>query len=423
MDKINLLLILISFCTFLSLSFIASALEIAFFSLSTHTLRVYRKSDDPIKTQIASLLKRPRELFVTLFIINITVNILIQNVVSSYLGEDVSPIVSIGISFLLVVFAGEIFPKHLALRHTHWITHKGALWIARIKRWLHYPREAILLITVPIARVFFNLLPAETPFTREEVSHALEHSQKVGTLHPEERRLIEGFLNLQDMTVREVMRPREEILAYNTEDPLSTLIQLFCEEECSRVPVYTGRIDRVYGVIEARRFFIHQPEIDNAAHLLQFLTPPLFVPENTPIRKLLRQFDERAEQLALVVDEYGSVSGLIAREDLVEIVIGEIEDRRDLEELYMCPSRDVMIANGKLELTEFEEVFGVALESPNHMVTLGGWLVERLGEIPKSGTTYETPEFLFQVLYASPKRIHRVYVRRLHPSSWKGRGQ
>lgn len=115
------------------------------------------------------------------------------------------------------------------------------------------------------------------------------------------------------------------------------------------------------------------------------------------------------------MDEYGSVSGLIALEDLVETVVGQIADRRDEASHYTRPSDDIVIASGKLELIEFEEIFDYHLESPNNMATIGGWLTELLGDIPKSGTKIERHGFLFHVLASDVNRVRRVYIRRLLP--------
>jgi putative hemolysin len=122
---------------------------------------------------------------------------------------------------------------------------------------------------------------------------------------------------------------------------------------------------------------------------------------------------DRKESIAIVVDEYGSVSGLITLEDLVEVVVGEIADRRDVKARFTRAGEDVIITSGKFELAEFEEVFGKELFSENNVVTIGGWLTEQLGDIPKTGTKYVTEEFLFHVLASEPTRVKRVYIRRL----------
>jgi CBS domain containing-hemolysin-like protein len=122
---------------------------------------------------------------------------------------------------------------------------------------------------------------------------------------------------------------------------------------------------------------------------------------------------ERGESLAIVVDEYGSISGLISQEDLIEAMVGEISDRRDAKSRYTRSTDDVIIASGKLELSEFREIFGIPLKTHENILTLGGWLIEQLGDIPTPGTKYANDQFLFYILAADPNRIRRVYVRRL----------
>jgi CBS domain containing-hemolysin-like protein len=131
---------------------------------------------------------------------------------------------------------------------------------------------------------------------------------------------------------------------------------------------------------------------------------------------LLRQMYEKEESLAIVVDEYGSISGLIALEDLVEKVVGEIADARDEKSRYSRSGEDVIIASGKLELAEFEEIFGKALPSENNMVTIGGWLTEQMGDIPRTGAKYTAHDFFFHVLAADVKRVRRIYIRRMQSS-------
>jgi len=143
------------------------------------------------------------------------------------------------------------------------------------------------------------------------------------------------------------------------------------------------------------------------------LKKPYFVPETTKAWTLLRALRERKENLAVIVDEYGSISGLITQEDLIETVVVEIKDRRDHSNLYTQMGKDVIIASGKLELSEFKEIFGISLKSERSVVTLGGWLIEQLGSIPTTGTKHTTHRFSFYVLAAEPNRVKRIYVRRL----------
>ena len=127
---------------------------------------------------------------------------------------------------------------------------------------------------------------------------------------------------------------------------------------------------------------------------------------------LLGHFLSENRSLAIVVSEYGTLSGIITQEDLVEEVIGEISDKRDVKALYTKASKDVIIASGKMELSDFEDLFDVELENETNQVTLGGWMTEKFGDIPKEGAFINHHGFLFKVLAAEPNRIRRIYIRR-----------
>lgn len=378
-------------------------------------IKAYRTDPDTRKRLISGLVLRPRDLFVTIFMVNITVNILLQNSASKLFGETSGWALKVGIPLLLTLVFGDILPKYIALNNNTSLAYSVAPTVSSVTQILAPLRKLILAITVPVSQLMFFFLRRERDISREEMEHVLKTSEEHGILDTNEAKLVNGYLNLQDSQIKEYMRPRDEILYYNIHEPLSKLTYLFVEQECSRVPVCDETIQNILGVLSAESYLHLRNSIKSPDDIHTILSKPFFVPESTPSRKLMRQFDYRNEVMAIVVDEYGSVAGLITREDLVEVVVGDIADRRDTQRKYTRAGDDIIIASGKLELSEFEEIFGVELYSPNNMVTLGGWLCEAIGDIPKSGTKYETTEFLFQVLSTNPNRIRRVYVRHLHP--------
>ncbi len=174
-----------------------------------------------------------------------------------------------------------------------------------------------------------------------------------------------------------------------------------------------GNLENLKGFLSARRYFFDRGEIKTSRDLLPLLKKPYYVPESMRAWTLLSHLRARGEELAIVVDEYGSISGLVTQEDLIEAIVGDIVDKKGEKNLYTRSGDSVIIAGGKLELSEFQEIFGVELESKENAVTLGGWLVEQMGDIPTSGQKHSTPQFLFYILHADPNRIRRVYVRRI----------
>jgi putative hemolysin len=395
------------------LSGFSSASETALFSLSSMQVKIFKQDPDKSKALIATLLSNPRDLLISIIIVNIAVNILIQNVVASLFGAFSNWVLNVGVPLALTLIFGEVIPKSIGLANNRAIAIRVAPWMARIQSLLFPLRRVLTSITNVVARVFFFFLKRDRDISTDELKSALTYSRTFEVLNEDEAELVRGFLELDEMAVKQLMRPREEVLFFDIDEPLSELISLFVDRECSRVPVCKGGLDHVLGIMTSRLFFLHRPTLKNTSDLLPFLQRPFYVPESLGAKNLLKQMYEKKVSFAIVVDEYGSVSGLISLEDLVETVVGEIIDRRDEKSHYTRSSDEVIIASGKLELSEFEEIFHIPLKSKTQMVTLGGWLTEQLGDIPKTGTRYVTKDFLFQILAADPNRVRRVYVRRL----------
>lgn len=408
---LSLLLIL-----FLALSAFFSASETAFFSLSSTRVKLFKEEGGRGKRLAADLLASPRDLIVTIIMVNVSLNIAIQNIVANIFEERSTWLLSVGVPLLLTLVFGEFIPKSLGLAHNERLAPFVSPILYRLSLVLAPVRVFFTTATQFITQRLFFFFQKEPKISVEELLLALRTSKESGLLHPDEAELVHGYLELESSSAKELMTPREEILFYDISDPLAKLTALFVDEECSRIPVCDKNLDQVLGILSARLFFLKKPQIQKASDLFAFLKKPFYVPESTSAKALLSQMYERKEALALVVDEYGSTSGLVTLADLVEEVIGEIADRRGEKSLYTRSSDDVIIASGKLELSELEEIFGVTLVSRANMVTIGGWLTEQLGDIPKNGVKYMTDELLFHVLLADPTHIRRLYIRRLKPS-------
>lgn len=410
----SFLILLIAFLIFCSAYFSGS--EVALFSLPATRIKSYKTDADPKKRLIAYLLSRPQDLLVTVFILNTLVNILLQNVAANLFGDFSSWILKVGVPLVLTLIFGEIIPKYIGLQYNFAFSYQVAPSINILQNILKPIRKLTIAITTPLSRLMFFFLKKGEPISNEEIEHILITSEQHGIFSPDEGELILGYLQLQDAILKELMRPREDILYYNIHDPISKLTYLFDDLKCSRVPVCDKDLDSVLGIMTARQYLLHRNQIQGSDDLSPFLSKPFYVPETMLARLLLRRFHDQRQKLALVVNEYGSICGLLTHEDLIEVVVGEIADSRDQTHLYTKAGENEIIASGKLELETFNELFKVNLISPGNMVTIGGWLTERLEEIPKSGSKFEMENFLFQILSATPSRIRRLYIRKLRNS-------
>lgn len=390
-----------------------SAAEVALFSLPSTRVKGYETDSDPRRRLIAQLLHQPRDLLVTVFMMNTMLCIVAQNVASQMFGADASWMLKVGVPLVLTLILGDIIPKCLGMQHNVTLSYYVAPLIAFLQDLLGPVRRLVIHVTYPISRFLFFFLRKEESISRDELMHVLKTSQEHEVLDESEMELVAGYLDLQDSNVKSLMRPRQDVLLYNIEEPLSQLTKLFVDLKCSRIPVCRGSLENVIGIITAKNYFLRSKKIHNSEDLLRYLKKPFYVPENSLARVLLRRFAERNEEIAIVVDEYGSIAGLITREDVLEVIIGQIDDLRDKKTLYSPQSENEIIMSGKLELDEFNAIFHSDLTSENNLVTIGGWLTERYGEIPKAGTKFEADGFLFHVLTSEGTRVRRIYARKL----------
>lgn len=409
---ITFILIVVLILLLMGIAF-AAASETALFSLSSIKVKTFSQDADPKKRLIAYLLAHPHDLLITMIMMNVTMSILVQNVISTLFGDYSGWALNVGVPLALTLIFGEVIPKSIGFANNAAVAYRAAKPLLTVQKLLLPLRKVLLGITNAIFPWMFFYLKKEKEISIDELQHALRTSEETGVLGAEEADLMKGYLNLEESMVKEFMRPREEVLFFDLDDPLSDLIHLYVDQECTRIPICKGGLDQVKGIMTSGIFFINREKIQTTKDLLSYLKKPFFVPESSSAKQLLDQMYERKESLAIVVDEYGSFSGLISLEDLVESVVGEIADRRDEKSPYTRAGEDVVIASGKLELLEFEDIFNVVLPSENHMVTVGGWLTEQLGDIPKSGTKYIWKNFLFHVLSSDQKRVRRVYIRKM----------
>lgn len=270
------LVLLLIFLIFLSAFFSAS--ETALFSLSVTKVKILKQEGGKNKTLVAALLASPRDLLITIIMLNIVANILVQNVVSSLFGEYSAWLLNVGVPLALTLVFGEVIPKSLALANNEAV----AIWVApvmyRAQRLLLPVRRVMTSITNVTSRFMFFFLRKEKEISVDELLHALKTSRQYGVLIEEEAELISGYLQLEESSVKVLMRPREEVLFFDISDPLNELIHLFVDQECSRIPICRGGLDHVLGIMSSRLFFMHRSELKTANDLLSFLQKPFFVP-------------------------------------------------------------------------------------------------------------------------------------------------
>ena len=246
--------------------------------------------------------------------------------------------------------------------------------------------------------------------TEEDVEKAIIDAREEGELEAEEGSMLLNVLSLDETQVHEIMVPRTDIVCTETTTSIGDLVELIVESGHSRIPLYEENRDNIVGVIYAKDLLIHlyDPTLRDTP-LVSFMRKPFFVPETKIVTDLLQEFRTRKQHLAIAVDEYGGTSGLITIEDILEEIVGEIEDEYDtpkLEDIRITEDNTYIIT-GRASLDDVSEELAITLES-EQVETLGGYLSELAGHVPQSGETFDLCGFSFTIEDADAKQIRLI---------------
>ncbi|MCP3979934.1 MAG: HlyC/CorC family transporter [bacterium] len=249
----------------------------------------------------------------------------------------------------------------------------------------------------------------------EEVEALFEVGEREGLLEATESEMMRGIVDLDERPVREIMTPRTDIVAVLVDTTVAEARTVLMEAGHSRIPVYRGSVDNVVGVLHSRDLFRAWEQGTDDEPVSRYLRAASFVPESLSAGELLKGMRQTAH-LAIVVDEYGGTAGLVTLEDLIEEIVGDIRDEHEDEEDEIRPEADgVYMISAAAHVDELEKLFGVEFEGRN-FDTVGGLVVHRFGRVPSAGEILDVEGLRLEVLQAERRRVHRVRVRRKHPT-------
>lgn len=410
-------LILVVIALLLLCSAAMSASEVALFSLSPTQLRDLKERGGSWGQRVLDLLARPRRLLATILIannfVNVGVVVLSTVALSSLLEIDRMPeymvfiIQVLAVTFVLLLL-GEVLPKVYATMNAMRVAQlmSGPLYVLRIA--FSPLSEALVRSTTWIEKRYQRR--SKQTITVDALGHALDLTKDASTT-AEEQRILRGIVKFGNFEVRQVMRPRTEVVAFDRELSFKELLAAIVDSGFSRVPVYQETLDRVVGVLYIKDVLPHIGKSDFAWHDL--LREPYFVPENKKLDDLLKEFQGEKVHLAVVVDEHGGTCGIITMEDVIEEIVGDITDEFDEEELIYSKLDDrTWVFEGRAALPDVYRVLGidgqVFEENKGDSGTLGGFILELTGRIPKKGERVDLRNFSFVIESSDDKRVRRV---------------
>jgi CBS domain containing-hemolysin-like protein len=245
------------------------------------------------------------------------------------------------------------------------------------------------------------------------ISDGYSESQHDNELAPYERKMIRSILKLDETTTREIMVPRMDIQATDITSSFTVVAEIMWESGHSRIPLFKESLDNIVGVVHSRDMLRNLATKDTEVSINDIVRPPLFIPDSKRLDDLLRDFQENHIQIAIVVDEYGGTTGLVTIEDLLEEIVGEIEDEFDISESMLeIINKNEAVMDARIPLEEVNLVFAANLQGEG-FDTLGGLLYQQLGKMPNPGDEVNIDGMIIKVISTMGRRIKQVQVTRV----------
>lgn len=402
----------------LLLSALISGSEVAFFSLTQKDILNCQTGDNPRDRRIARLLRNPKRLLATILIVNNLVNVafitlstfMVWRIVGTQTTEGLILVVLTALASAAIVFFGEVVPKVYA-NHNNLGFARLAVGLLSVSSVVFRPLSLVLMsissvIESRIGKKGFNL-------SVQELNQALELTTD-DTTTDEEKGILKGIVNFGTLSVKQVMRSRMEITALDVEMDFHELMDKINKSGHSRIPVYSETIDKIEGILYIKDLLAHiEKEEDFQWQTL--LRPGFFIPENKKVDSLLKDFQEKRVHMAIVVDEYGGTSGLITMEDVIEEIVGEINDEFDNDGIaFNKLDEHTYVFEGRTSLNDFCKIIGEEVhmfdDVKGESESLGGLLLEIHSKLPRVGEKIPFNHFVFTVVSVDNKRIKRVRV-------------
>ena len=404
-------------CVLLVVSGFASGSEIAFFSLSPSDINELEDSRQDTDQRILDLRNDSERTLATILITNNLVNvtiIMLCNYVFAHIVDFGNAYwlqficITVLLTFILLLF-GEIMPKVFSAQQPLSFCRRAVGGICLCRR-LFYPFATILLRSGILAS---KVVQKENKvLSVDDLEQALELTDKEDI--KDEKNMLEGIVRFGDETAKEVMTSRQDVVDLDMRSTYPEVLKCIVDNNYSRIPVYQDNIDNIRGVLYIKDLLPHLGKQANF-RWQSLIRPPYFVPETKKIDDLLREFQENKVHIAIVVDEFGGTSGIVTLEDILEEIVGEINDEYDEEEKnHIRINANTFIFEGKTLLSDFHKVMEGADEDLEDVEgdadTLAGLLLEIKGEFPKIGEKLSLHNYTFTVLEMDERRISKVKV-------------
>lgn len=405
------------------LSAIFSSAETAFLSTNKIRLRNLQEDGEKKVDLVLNLLDNQNRLISSLLvgnnIVNISASALATKMATDTFGSAGVGIAT-GVMTLLVLVFGEVMPKNLAAAHAE----NWAMFIApfiHVTSLLLTPLVFLLTKLSDVVVRFSKKNEEEDPtITEDEFKLLVNVGQEEGVFDESETEMINSIMEFDETYVKAIMVPRIDIVAVDVEDSINEALRLIVDGGHSRIPAYEDSIDNIVGILYAKDIFAHLDADFDKLKVRALIRDAYYIPETKKVSDLLNELRLKKVHMAIILDEYGGTNGLVTIEDLIEEIIGDIQDEYDVEEdLIVMHSENQLVADARAPIGDVEEAFDVELDEEileeSEADTIGGLAFEHLGGIPEVGDEVTVGRFVIRILEVSGRRISKVKVDLLPP--------
>jgi putative hemolysin len=411
-------------CFFISLTLRAvfSFLETSITALRLFKLKEMAQSTEHYEALFKALEQTPHRVLITILIANsiadVTTAALATHITEAFfaqlhLSSGLGFSLGIVIASMAIIIFGEIIPKNLAKGGGERLF-KSMLWITNILFYALYPvvtflvRFSDFLVYKLMGKKNFES-GSEWVSSELEIKFLIDYISSKGLMETEKTEMLQNIFDLGHTPVREIMVPSTDIISVNVETSVKDTLEIFAKHRYTRMPVYEGPADNFIGMVHQKDIFVLLSRNEDK-HLKDILRPIMFIPEAIKVNQLLREFRQQQMHIAIVLNEHGSVTGLITLEDVLEEIVGEISDEHEpISEKIIPLKQGGWLVDAGVTLEDLGDLLEITFEA-EEAVTLGGFLIEQLQHLPKKGERVLYKHFYFQVQKASQKRVFQVLI-------------
>lgn len=412
----------LTFLVLLGLSAFFSGSETAYFSLTAADIDKLRSSKKATERRVVHLMDFPRQLLISIVLGNTVVNITTASVAAILtiricaklnLNKEIGMLIDVIVVTMVILILSEIVPKVVAVRNPATFARSTSALLI-IVFYVFYPVAYVLSHFTRFLQAKMGFSEEKTYLSEGELKTLVEVGEEHGTLQKDEREMIHSIFEFGETTVKEIMIPRTDMACINITSPLSEVMKLVKTKLHSRIPVYQERIDHIVGILYVKDLLPYLSKRPRERFsLAKLVRDPYFVPEQKKIDELLREFQRERIHMALVVDEYGGIAGLVTLEDVIEEIVGEIQDEYDREApLYKKVDENTYLVDGRMTVEEINENLNFDLPIEEQVETISGFILNILGSLPKEKEKVEFNQYQFVVERIRKNRILKVRIEK-----------